>query len=276
MAATDSSTPFALAVACEHAALAASARKLAERLGLPFVGVADPRTHQDYPLLLSEQAGRLALIPTGKGAPGAVYADFVEGALAHRRLYGGGRGQPVARAVGLKPGIYPSVLDATAGLGRDGFVLASLGCTVTLLERSPIIAALLADALERAAADPEVASIAARMYLVQDDAISWLRAQAEPVADIIFLDPMFPHREKSSLVKKEMRVFQSLLGQDLDADQLLVLALERARYRVVVKRPRLAPFLAQRKPTLSQEGKSGRFDIYALRSLDDLKSASGD
>ncbi len=274
MSPTDSSTSIRLVVACEHASGVDSARSLAERLGLPFVGVANPRFHQDHPLLLSDQDGRLALIPTGKGAPGAVYADFVEGALAHRRLYGGGRGQPVAKAVGLKPGINPRVLDATAGLGRDAFVLASLGCSVTLLERSPIIAALLADALARAGADPEVAPIAGRMQLIQADAIGWLSSQTEPVADVVFLDPMFPHREKSSLVKKEMQVFQSLLGQDLDADQLLDLALERARYRVVVKRPRLAPFLAQRQPTLSQEGKSGRFDIYALRSLDDLKSTS--
>src|SRR5690606_23122611 len=116
------------------------------------------------------------------GAPGPVFADFVEGALAYRRLHGGGRGQPVARAVGLKPGIYPKVLDATAGLGRDAFVLAALGCEVVMLERSPIIAALLDDALARAALESEVAPIVARMTLIQADARQWL-AQGSDLVD---------------------------------------------------------------------------------------------
>src|SRR5688572_20080391 len=99
---------------------------------------------------LAHLNGRLSLIPTGKNAPGPIYADFLTGAAAHRRLHGGGRGQPIARAIGLKPGVKPpSVIDATAGLGRDAFVLACLGCEVTLLERSPTVAALLRDALER-------------------------------------------------------------------------------------------------------------------------------
>ena len=74
---------------------------------------------------------------------GAVTSDFVGGAARHRREFGGGAGQPVARAIGLKGSQRPQVVDATAGLGRDAFVMASLGCRVTLVERSPVAAALV-------------------------------------------------------------------------------------------------------------------------------------
>ena len=94
--------------------------------------------------------------------------DFVEGAVAHRRKFGGGRGQSIAKAVGLKSGAMPTVVDATAGLGRDAFVLASLGCKVTLIERSPVVAALLQDGLARAAQDPEIGPwVSERMHLLQ-------------------------------------------------------------------------------------------------------------
>ena len=80
----------------------------------------------------------------------AIYVDFVEGELAHRRKFGGGKGQMIAKAVGLNKGFVPTILDATAGLGADAFVLASLGCEVKMIERSPLARLLLADGLERA------------------------------------------------------------------------------------------------------------------------------
>lgn len=271
---SDLPSPSNLAVACfDDRQDPDSARSLAERLGLSFIGRVSPQGSELPPLLLGYLDNRLSLVPTGKGAPGPVQADFVAGAMAHRRLHGGGAGQPVARAVGLRPGIRPQVLDATAGLGRDAFVLASLGCQVTLLERSPIIHALLDDALARAALDPEVAPIAARMKLLRADARTWLEQAGEGVADVVYLDPMFPHRDKSSLVKKEMRVFRALVGDDEDAGALLAKALRCARYRVVVKRPRLAPDLDGQAPSHRLEGKSGRFDIYTLRSMDALKAS---
>ncbi|WP_445775347.1 class I SAM-dependent methyltransferase, partial [Shewanella sp.] len=64
-----------------------------------------------------------------------INVDFVSGAVAHRRKFGGGRGQSIAKAVGLKQGVTPTVVDGTAGLGRDAFVLASLGCKVIMVER---------------------------------------------------------------------------------------------------------------------------------------------
>ncbi|MCE2572878.1 class I SAM-dependent methyltransferase [Motilimonas eburnea] len=214
-------------------------------------------------LVLTEH--RLELRKLDEPKLGAVAVDFVSGASAHRRKFGGGKGQTIAKAIGIKAKSGLKVIDATAGLGRDAFVFASLGCRVTLIERSPVVAALLADGLARAYRDPEIGDwMQTNMTLVHDTGIDWL-AQAQ--ADVVYLDPMFPHKKKSALVKKEMRVFQHLVGPDLDADALLAPALAAAQYRVVVKRPDYAPWLAERKPTLAFETKNNRFDVYVNKAM---------
>lgn len=239
--------------------LADAAAAWAVRLGLPQGGEAQ------FALQLGE-AG-LQLVELGPQAPGPVRVDFVEGAVAHRRLFGGGSGQMIAKAVGVQPGVRPRVLDATAGLGRDGFVLASLGCTVTLIERQPLIAALLEDGLARALADREVGPVVAQMRLLSGNAIELMAGwQGEP-PQVIYLDPMFPHRDKSALVKKEMRLFRPFVGDDLDAPALLAAALALASHRVVVKRPRKAPIIEGPKPGYALEGKSSRYDIYPKKAL---------
>nr|WP_262114038.1 class I SAM-dependent methyltransferase [Aeromonas sp. Marseille-Q5825] len=210
---------------------------------------------------------RLELRKLDEPKLGGVYVDFVDGAVAHRRKFGGGRGQSIAKAVGLKSGAMPTVVDATAGLGRDAFVLASLGCKVTLIERSPVVAALLQDGLARAAQDPEIGPwVSERMQLLQGPAVDNLLALSER-PEVIYLDPMFPHKQKSALVKKEMRVFQSLVGPDLDADALLPAALKMANKRVVVKRPAYAGWLNEHKPSMAIETKGNRFDVYVMAAL---------
>lgn len=240
---------------------------LAGRLELPLQSVSQA---QCYALVIEVSEDGIRLQPCGKKAPGPTYVDFISGAVAHRRQYGGGKGQMIAKAIGMKGGIKPSVLDATAGLGKDAFVLASLGCEMTLLERSPIVHALLQDGLERAAQVEEVSDIVQRMTLVHANSIEWMLQQAERGEryPVVYLDPMFPHNDKSALVKKEMRAFRPVVGDDLDADQLLDAALSIAENRVVVKRPRKAPFLADRKPSLQFEGKSSRYDVYPLKKLE--------
>lgn len=238
---------------------AAAAATLAGALGLRLQGAAD------FALQLGE-AG-LQLQELGPDAAGAVRVDFLAGAMAHRRLQGGGAGQMIAKAVGIQAGVRPSILDATAGLGRDAFVLAQLGCPVVLIERQPLVAALLADGLQRALPDPEVGPIVQRMQLRQGDAIELMQNWTEEAPQVIYLDPMFPHREKSSLVKKEMRLFQPLVGADDDAPRLLQAALALATHRVVVKRPRKAPAVVGPGPSHVLEGKSSRFDVYAKKSL---------
>ena len=255
-----------IAIRYQSAQDKAYAQALSQRLGIALYK-AD--LQQSYEMLLELDEQGLCLQPLGKKAPGPTRADFTSGAVAHRRQFGGGKGQMIAKAVGIKSGITPSVLDATAGLGKDAFVLATLGCHVTLLERSPIIHALLENGLARAELVMDVADIIQRMSLQHADSLEWMRLQAEQGStyQVVYLDPMFPHNDKSALVKKEMRAFRPIVGDDLDADDLLDAALALAENRVVVKRPRKAPFLAGRKPSLQFEGKSSRYDIYPLKKL---------
>lgn len=201
----------------------------------------------------------------------AIRAGFHGSGLDYRREKGGGRSEMIAKAVGLKGGKSPSVVDATAGLGVDAFVLASLGCSVTLLERVPAVNALLRDGLERSKKyaekhDPELDEILSRMRLCEGEASAYLKRLASgEQPDVVYLDPMFPDRKKSAAVKKEMQIFHKLVGPDQDADRLLELALTRARERVVVKRPRIAPNLDGPVPSHVLKGKRNRYDVYIVR-----------
>ena len=257
-----------IAVFCAHAHLQARAAELAAGLNLP---VATETSKWDM-LLVFESIDtipgyRLALQQFGADAPGPVDVDFVGGKVGHRRRTAEGRKQPLARAAGLKHGAHPSMLDATGGLGRDAFVLATLGCSVLVVERSPIVAALLHNGLERAHADAATAPIAERMTLVNADARTYLHTlSGAHQPDVIYLDPMYPQRDKSALVKKEMRVLRALLGDDQDAAELLATACRYAQHRVVVKRPGRAPCLGGIKPSMSIENENTRFDVYLTKA----------
>ena len=249
-----------LAVAAAEPAQQAEATILAAQLGLPYIDLSDATA----PLLLVLTPNHLEVRQTGPESPGPIWVDFVAGALDYRRRHGGGRNQALARAVGLKGGKKPVVFDATAGLGRDAFILASLGCRVLLAERSPVLAALLADGLARAILDPEISPlIQARMTLLPGDSINLLQAgKLAEKPDVVYVDPMHPARDKLALVKKDMRLLRLLVGSDQDAPQLLAAALATATKRVVVKRPRLAPAIAGPEPNFAVTGRSSRFDVY--------------
>lgn len=196
----------------------------------------------------------------------SVRVDFTAGTNAHRLKFGGGLGQDIAKAIGVTGAYKPSVVDATAGLGRDSFVLASLGCTVLAQERHPVVAALLADGLERAKQDPETYLITQRIQFKFGASQEFLTPISDPALqpDVVYLDPMFAHEGKQQAqVKKEMQAFRKLIGQDTDADELLAKALAHARCRVVVKRARKAEPMANKKPSFSLIGKANRFDVYA-------------
>lgn len=250
-----------LAVARAPTADRLSAALLAEELGLPRVSEPIP---PDFTHLLVLTPERLELRELGPEAPGPIYADFVAGAVAHRYRFGGGRNQPLARAVGLRGGPPPSVIDATAGLGRDAFVLASLGCPVRLIERCPVTAALLRDGLRRASVDPSLGPLVReRLSLTLADSISDLRELGDTQRpEVVYLDPMYPHRQKTALAAKELRLLRQLAGDDDDAPELLAAARACARRRVVVKRPRRAPALAGPPPSFQIIAPHTRFDVY--------------
>lgn len=194
---------------------------------------------------------------------GPIFIDFAAGKNQHRRQFGGGRGQPLAKAVGLKQGLNPHIIDATAGFGRDAFVFASLGCRVTMIEQHPLVAALLEDALKRGQSAAETAQIVSRMQLHHGNAMNYLDTLNEiDRADVVYLDPMYPAREKSALVKKEMQLLHQLVGPDNNSEDLLNLARRAALKRVTVKRPKGAEYFAGQKPHVSIESKNTRYDIY--------------
>ncbi|MDH3504707.1 MAG: class I SAM-dependent methyltransferase [Nitrospirota bacterium] len=191
-----------------------------------------------------------------------VVIDFVSGKTAYRRKYGHAGGEAISKAVGIKKGHRPNIVDATAGWGRDAFVLATMGCRVHMIERSEIIATLLKDGVRRAEQDEKIGLLMKdKLSLTCGDSRKEL-SQVPFEPEVIYLDPMFPHKEKSALVKKEMRMLQHVVGPDADADELLSLALTIATKRVVVKRPAYADFLAGIKPQASIKTKKHRFDIY--------------
>jgi len=241
---------------------AEQAKRIALKWQLPYIGDRRAVTkHEQLKFLLQVNDQHLELCKLDEPKLGAIKVDFVDGSVAHRRKFGGGRGQEIAKAIGLKHGFTPHILDATAGLGRDAFLFASLGCKVTLMERMPIVAALLHDGIERAMLNSELGELVGNnMRLIHTSSIENMNLDTQ--VDVVYLDPMYPHREKSALVKKEMRVFQALVGEDLDADNLLEPALELAKYRVVVKRPSYAPPLANKKPSMCINMKKNRFDVY--------------
>jgi 16S rRNA (guanine1516-N2)-methyltransferase len=243
----------------EH--LMEKAKKLAESLDLPFQ---EYGTYNQGIILIYTDTHlelRQSLIP-GKALSGPLFVDFVNGSSGYRHLHNCTIHQPLARAVGIKQGFRPLIVDGTAGLGRDGFVLACLGCSVTMIERSQILGALLEDGLQRALHDERVGKIIRdRIHLIIADTNSILTSLSiRPYT--IYLDPMYPNRSTSALNKKEMRIIRTIVGDDNDSLSLLECALQIAENRVVVKRSKGAPPLGEKPPSHHILMKNSRFDVY--------------
>lgn len=166
----------------------------------------------------------------------------------------------LVRAARIKGLAHPTVIDATAGLGEDSLLLAAAGFEVTLCERDPVIAALLADTLARAAQDERVAGYAAYMHLVPGDAIEML-GRLDEAPDVVFLDPMFPEKRKRAATNKKLQLFQQLESPCTDEEALMAAALAARPRKVVVKRPLNGPYLAGVKPSSSLAGKVVRYDV---------------
>ncbi len=196
-----------------------------------------------------------------------LHIDFASAKLNWRRQHGGGLSQPLAKAAGLKSLLKqfeePWIVDGTAGLGRDAFMLANWGCRVTMVEQSQVLAWMLEEALARA--DLSVADVCGRMSLVHGHAENVL-AQLAEVPQVIYLDPMFPDVGRSASVKGELQILQRLHGvkvEQQEADQALLRTARQFQHcRVVVKRPSHAPLLSADAPTYQIKGRTTRFDVY--------------
>lgn len=191
----------------------------------------------------------------------AYVVDFVGGKVGFRLRSGEGKNQALAKAVGLNKGKMPRVIDATAGLGRDAFLLASLGVSVTLIERSPVMHQHLVEGMERAKAVGGIyAEIMERMTLLHGNSIELIPTLQ---ADVIVVDPMHPPRGNTALVKQEMRVLREVVGADTDQEDLMKVALAHARSRVVLKWPiKAEPMAGIQKPSHQIVGKSTRWDVF--------------
>lgn len=178
--------------------------------------------------------------------------QFDSGDLARRARQGG---ETLARACAAQKGLH--VIDATAGLGRDACLLLAAGAEVTAIEQQPVLAFWLRENLR---------SAGLKIPVLESPAEQVLGVQS---CDVVYLDPMFPHREKSAAVGRESRVLQAFAPppESTDEARLLDAAWASCRYRVVVKRPIKAPPLAGREPSASLKGKAVRFDIYGKQRL---------
>lgn len=232
-----------------------SVQDLAASLDIPVV--ADPHTAT---LLLRYTKEGLELCKPGDPLlPGALRVDFTS-PDAFRRSTAPGR-ELLVQATKVRHTVEPLLIDATAGLGRDGFVLAAAGFRVQMVEANPVVAALLADGLQRARQLPALTAVVERIRLVAGDAHTVLANLAEH-PKVIYLDPMFPVRTKSALVKQELRLLQLLVPQPTDPGRLLRAALAVQARKVVIKRPRTGPCLLDMSPSYTVKGKAVRFDVY--------------
>lgn len=236
------------------------AEQLAHSLELPVI-----TDSTGYDFVLSYINDRLNLsTPNDPSNPGKVHVEFIQGAAGFRRKQG--RKEMLIKAIGFRKNQPLSVLDATGGMGKDTFLMAGYGCRVHALERNRIVAALLQDGLRRASQHAATHNIAEKIHLSIQDSLQFLHSSIglEKEYDVIYLDPMFPKRDKSALVKKEMQILQKLIGYENDTDHLFATALKVAGKRVVVKRPKIAPPLTGSTPSFSLSGKTTRFDVYMV------------
>lgn len=249
-----------VAVAPETDELLPQATHLATQLDLPLVLPTTP----DYPYLLWVTPLRLLLKNRQTKPAHCVSVDFLSPKLNHRRK--SHSRELLRKALGQCDPATTCIVDATAGFGEDAFLLACQGYRLILLERSKVVGALLTDGLSRLYASSYSKNASIRMECILQDAKIYLPQLASHTSiDVVYLDPMFPLRKKLALPRKEMSILRDLVGgeDEKDADDLLQVALSVARYRVIVKRSRLALPLSGMTPTFSLRGKMSRFDVYA-------------
>lgn len=233
-----------------------AARAVADKLDLPLVR--NPPAEADTVAVVTDGL-RFWLQQGGGRPPGPVAVDFASPEMQYRRK--GGQNELLGRAVGRKADRKPTVLDCTAGLGRDAYVLADLGCHVVMTERSAVLAYLLEAAIQEAtiSGDSKVASAAARLSILAGDC----RELSLPLVDVIYLDPMFPEKKKSAATKKDLATLQLLHGEECDeADDMLAWALQQDVKRVVLKRPIKAPETRVKAKAFAIQGKAVRFDVF--------------
>ena len=243
-----------LVLVCAAPERRTEAEGLAARLGLTL----SDALPQDAAALVFEPEG----LTLRRGAL-SVRGDFTQ--MLPRLRAQNLRSELLVRAVKGRGASRPlRVVDATAGLGEDAILLAAAGHSVQMFEQNPVIAAMLRDALDRAAQNPALAEIVGRMTLTEGNSIDGLRSLGE-APDAVVLDPMFPERKKSGLIGKKLELLQVLERPCEDEAALLAAAEAAHPAKIVIKRPQKGPYLAGRTPGYSLIGKAIRYDVIVPR-----------
>ncbi|MCG8413685.1 MAG: class I SAM-dependent methyltransferase [Pseudomonadales bacterium] len=255
--------PTSLVFLQQKAKASDTERELAQRLQLELVQPTALGEAPEFGYVLELTDAGLGLRGMEKETRGTLRVDFAAKSL-QRRVQQSVKSQDIGKAVGLTRQSQLRVLDATAGLGTDAFLLASAGCEVTLLERSAIVYALLQDGVSRAReTSSELRDVVSRITLAQQDFLRFQKQDAD--FDVVYLDPMFPAKRNRARAKKAMFFLQQLLDEPSDEALLLAHARSIANSRVVVKRARLAPLAGGQQPDIQFKGSSSRFDVYLIR-----------
>lgn len=226
------------------------------------------RSH-DYYLYFAKDG--LSLKPFDKSKHGNIKVDFLAGKNNHRRIYSTSYRSDIARAFAISSKNKPKILDCTAGFGSDAFSLASLGCEVKLIERNPLVYALLYDGIQRmkmATRSDKHFKKCIDISCEYNDSICYLNESSDNqnFFDAIYLDPMFPPKSKNAKAKKEMQAIQNIIVFEGDYDKLLSAALESKAKRVVVKRPVKGSFLSDISPSFSIKARTIRYDVFIKNS----------
>ena len=251
--------------------------KLSKKTGAALITESD-KIPEDIPTVIFGEAG--VVLSNGRMQ---IKGDFVS-MLSRLNEHNLNR-ELLVRAAGIKAGRIenekmPYVIDATAGLGQDSLLLAAAGCRVDMYENDPVIAALLADCLRRAKKkerlstfahrakeELQLSDIVERMTVIEKDSIAALRQikdQNLETPNIVYLDPMFPERTKTGLVKKKFQLLHILEKPCANEEELLEAAIEAKPGKIIIKRPLKGNILAGHKPSYSIKGKSVRYDCIVL------------
>lgn len=257
-----------IAVASQNAIPSNTEKQLAEHLGLTLCDKSSVNIG-DHDFILIYRSQGLCLEKVGDDNLGPLCIDLLNSALEYRKKHHLNN-ELLVKAIGIRGDKSPSVWDLTAGLGQDSMILSSAGCRVRMFERNPIVFVLLNDALQRAKnsqdLDDNIVQQLNAIDLCQSDSINELNNIEVVRPDIIYIDPMFPEKKKNAKAKKAMQYCQLIVGKDTDSDLLLDAALTTAQYRVVVKRPKAAPILNEKRPSNQVMGKTVRYDVYSIKS----------
>lgn len=230
-------------------------QQLAERLQLPLYQALNDAVTEDF--FLSWREDCLSLIDRNNLKSGL--SVEIEHRPGEQLSWPIAKTGAFAQALGKKT---LTVVDATAGWGQDSLAMFRMGYDVLSIERSPVMAELLADGFKRLQQLAWVQQLNLTAPLLKSGNAIELLEQLDFQPDCIYLDPMFPpKRKKSALAKKSIMVLRDLVGDDMDKEELFAAGMKATGKRVIVKSPDYAEPLGG-KPSASFQGKLLRYDVY--------------